>query len=259
MAVKETAPVSKLGLKLRSVASVLLIVVVWEIVARLQIFPPLFLPAFSTVMLQLWEVTRDGSLATDLSISLSRAFVGLALATLIGVLLGVSMARSRLAHWLFDPVIALGFPSPKIAFLPVFILWFGIYSVSKILLVAFACVFPIAIGTYAAARGIHQVLIWSGQSLGASGAVMLGRVILPACGPRIFSAMRVALPVALITTFTAEMVAGGGGMGATLMYSQRFFESPVVFAYLVVMLAVGLVLDGAMLRLQRAIPAARPD
>ena len=58
------------------------------------------------------------------------------------------------------------------------------------------------------------------------------------------------MPVGLITTFTAEMVAGGGGMGATLIYSQRFFESPTVFAYIVVMLCVGLLLDFAMLRFQ---------
>jgi ABC-type nitrate/sulfonate/bicarbonate transport system permease component len=86
---------------------------------------------------------------------------------------------------------------------------------------------------------------------------MLTRIILPACCPRVFAAMRVALPVALITTFTAEMVAGGGGMGATLMYSQRFFESPVVFAYIVVMLVVGLLLDASMVQAQRFIPATR--
>jgi ABC-type nitrate/sulfonate/bicarbonate transport system permease component len=75
-------------------------------------------------------------------------------------------------------------------------------------------------------------------------------VILPACFPRIFTTFRIVVPVGLITTFTAEMVAGGGGMGATLIYSQRFFESPTVFAYIVVMLAVGLVVDAVMRRFQ---------
>jgi ABC-type nitrate/sulfonate/bicarbonate transport system permease component len=81
-------------------------------------------------------------------------------------------------------------------------------------------------------------------------------VILPACGPRIFATLRVAVPVALVTTFTAEMVAGGGGMGATLMYSQRFFESSTVFAYIVVMLTVGLAIDAAMQEVQSRVPAA---
>jgi len=248
-----------LGLRLRSAATVLIVVAAWEAAARLQFVPTLFLPPFTTVMAQLWASIADGTLFKDLSLSLLRAFAGLVLATLVGVVLGVTMARNRFINWLFDPIIALGFPSPKIAFLPVFIVWFGIYSLSKILLVAFACVFPIVIGSYSAARGINRVLIWSGYSMGASRMVMLARVVLPACCPRIFAAMRVALPVALITTFTAEMVAGGGGMGATLMYSQRFFESPVVFAYIVVMLAIGLVLDAVLVQVQRHVPAARGD
>ena len=88
------------------------------------------------------------------------------------------------------------------------------------------------------------------MSLGSGRASLFLHVILPACYPRIFTTFRIAVPVGLITTFTAEMVAGGGGMGATLIYSQRFFESPTVFAYILVMLAVGLVLDMAMRKFQ---------
>jgi ABC-type nitrate/sulfonate/bicarbonate transport system permease component len=255
----EKAAPGSFGLHVRSVVSVLTIIVMWEATARLQFAPPLFLPPFSAVMEQLWNGILDGSLLWDLSVSLERAFLGLLLAAAGGILLGIAMARNRFVYWLFDPIVALGFPSPKIAFLPVFIVWFGIYSLSKILLVAFACVFPIVIGTYSAARGINRFLIWSGFSMGASNVTMLMRVILPACCPRVFAAMRVALPVGLITTFTAEMVAGGGGMGATLMYSQRFFESPTVYAYIVVMLVVGLLLDAAMVRIQRWFPATRAD
>ena len=210
-------------------------------------------------MYEWWAVCADGSLPLDLGISLSRAAIGLCLATAIGVPLGIAMARSRLLHWLFDPVIALAFPSPKIAFLPIFILWFGIYSLSKILLVAFACVFPILIGSFAAATSVNRVWIWSGRLRWEPHAsAMLFRIVLPAAWPRIFASLRVALPVSLITTFTAEMVGGGGGMGATLMYSQRFFESPTVFAYILTMLGVGLLLDGLMLKLQRVSPASSP-
>ena len=246
---------SQRGLFLRSLASVFVIVVIWEAAARAGLAPALFLPPFTKVITEWWSVCADGSLPLDLSVSLSRAAVGLCLATAIGVPLGIAMARNRLLHWLFDPVIALAFPSPKIAFLPIFILWFGIYSTSKILLVAFACVFPIVIGTYAAASAVNRVWIWSAYSLGTSKLTLLFRVVLPAAWPRIFAALRVALPVSLITTFTAEMVGGGGGMGAALMYSQRFFESPTVFAYILTMLVVGLLLDAMMLRIQTAFPA----
>src|ERR1700760_2205174 len=224
--------VTQRSLFARSMISVLAIVGIWEASARAGLAPALFLPPFTKVMAEWWSVCADGSLPLDLSVSLARAAAGLCLATAIGMPLGIAMARSRLLHWLFDPVIALAFPSPKIAFLPIFILWFGIYSLSKILLVAFACVFPILIGSFAAASSVNRVLIWSATSMGTSDAGVLFRVVLPAAWPRIFAGLRVALPVALITTFTAEMVSGGGGMGATLMYSQRFFESPTVFAYI---------------------------
>jgi ABC-type nitrate/sulfonate/bicarbonate transport system permease component len=249
---------SKRGLLLRSLISVLTIVVVWEAVARAGLASALFLPAFTTVVGEWWSVCADGSLPSDLFTSLFRAAAGLLLAASTGIPLGIAMARNRFLHWLFDPVIALAFPSPKIAFLPIFILWFGIYSVSKILLVAFACVFPILIGTFAAASSVNRIWIWSACSLGTSNLALLFRIVLPAAWPRIFAGLRVALPVSLITTFTAEMVGGGGGMGATLMYSQRFFESPTVFAYILTMLAVGLLLDFLMLRIQEAFPAWSP-
>jgi ABC-type nitrate/sulfonate/bicarbonate transport system permease component len=250
---------SRRALLVRSVASVLTVIVLWEAAARAGFASALFLPPFTTVMAEWGRVFADGSLPSDLMVSLFRAFAGLLAATATGVPLGIAMARSPLVHWMFDPLVALAFPSPKIAFLPVFILWFGIYSVSKILLVAFACVFPIAIGTFAAASAVNRVWIWSAYSLGTSKLGLLFRVVLPAAWPRIFAALRVALPISLITTFTAEMAGGGGGMGATMMYSQRFFESPTVFAYILTMLAVGLLLDTAMVKLQQWFPAWREN
>jgi len=249
---------SRRGMLIRSLISVATIIVLWEAAARARLAPPLFLPAFTTVASQWWSACADGSLPLDLSISLMRAAVGLMLAAAIGVPLGIAMARNRMLNWMLDPVIALAFPSPKIAFLPIFILWFGIYSLSKILLVAFACVFPILIGTFAASSSVNRVLIWSARSMGTSSGGILFRVVLPAAWPRIFAALRVAMPVSLITTFTAEMVSGGGGMGATLMYSQRFFESPTVFAYILTMLGTGLLLDTVMLKLQEGFPAFSP-
>jgi ABC-type nitrate/sulfonate/bicarbonate transport system permease component len=249
---------SKWALQMRSLMSVLTIVVLWEAVARAGLASPLFLPAFTKVLGEWWAVCADGSLPGDLAISLFRAAAGLVLAAAVGVPLGIAMARNRLLHWWFDPLIALAFPSPKIAFLPIFILWFGIYSLSKVLLVAFACVSPILIGTFAAASSVNRVWIWSAYSLGTSNLALLFRIVLPAAWPRIFASLRVALPVSLITTFTAEMVSGGGGMGATLMYSQRFFESATVFAYILTMLVVGLLLDAIMLRVQQAFPAWSP-
>src|SRR5262249_4983882 len=136
---------------LRPIASIVFILAAWEAAAQLKLTPPLFLPSVTAVIAALAETIADGSLPVDLAVSLYRTFAGLALATLSGVALGIAMARSALVRWLVDPLVALGFPAPKIAFIPIFILWFGIESLSKILLVAFACVFPVVIASFDAA------------------------------------------------------------------------------------------------------------
>jgi ABC-type nitrate/sulfonate/bicarbonate transport system permease component len=165
------------------------------------------------------------------------------------------MARSRFANWALDPLVSLVFPAPKIAFVPIFILWFGIEDLSKILLVAFTCVFPMIVATYHGAVAVSRTVIWSAEAMGTPEGKLLYRIILPAALPSIFSGIRVTLPVALIIGFTAEMIAGGGGVGAALMFAQRFFETQTVFVYIIVMLTTGFVFDRLMLRLRsRVIP-----
>jgi ABC-type nitrate/sulfonate/bicarbonate transport system permease component len=93
-------------------------------------------------------------------------------------------------------------------------------------------------------------VIWSAEAMGTSERKLLSRIIFPAAQPYIFSGVRVTVPVALIIAFTAEMIAGGGGVGAALMFAQRFFQTPTVFVYILVMLATGLVLDLVILRLR---------
>ena len=238
------------GTTLRRSYPLLLVIAVWEIAARAGLVRPLFLPAFTIVLEQLWVLLVEGEIVGPLLVSLYRAFAGLALAVVLGVAAGLLMARSRWAHWALDPLVSLGFPAPKIAFVPIFILWFGIDHLSKILLVAFTCVFPMIVATYHGAVAVSRTAIWFAQAMGTSERKLLTRVILPAAQPAIFSGIRVTVPVALIIAFTAEMIAGGGGVGAALMFAQRFFQTPTVFAYILVMLATGFVFDLLMLRLR---------
>ena len=203
----------------------------------------------------------SGDIGSPLVLSLYRAFAGLALAVVVGVAVGLvdgALASGRIGRsirW-YRSV----FPTPKIAFVPIFILWFGIDSLSKILLVAFTCVLPMVVATYHGAVGVSRTVIWSAEAMGTSESKMLYRVILPACMPYVFSGIRVTTPVALITAFTAEMIAGGGGVGANLMFAQRFFQTPTVFVDILVMLVTGFVFDSLLLRSTRlADPLARRD
>jgi len=233
----------------------LLVLLAWEMVGRFGLVRPLFLPTVGSVFAKSWLLLIDGEIVVPLLISLYRAFAGLSIAVVVGVVIGLLMARSKLAHWMLDMLVSLAFPAPKIAFVPIFILWFGIDHLSKILLVAFTCVFPMIVGTYHGALAVNRNIIWSAEAMGTPERKVLSRIILPASLPYIFNALRVTVPVALITAFTAEMIAGGGGVGSALMFAQRFFESPTVFVYILVMLTTGFVFDRFILRLRhRFIP-----
>jgi len=242
--------ISALGGALTYSYPLLLVLAVWEVIAQAGLVRPLFLPTVTQVFEQFWTLLLEGEIVAPLLMSLYRAFAGLALSVAVGVVIGLLMARSRFANWAFDPLVSFGFPAPKIAFVPIFILWFGIDSLSKILLVAFTCVFPMIVATHHGAMAVSRTIIWSAEAMGTSERQMLSRVIFPSSLPYIFAGIRVTLPVALIIAFTTEMIAGGGGVGALLMFAQRFFQTPTVFVYILVMLTTGFILDRLVLRLE---------
>ncbi len=232
---------------------IFLTLAVWEAVARLGLAPPLFLPAFSTVVRQIGALLAGGEVFGLLGTSLIRAGGGFALALVVGVALGFLMARVGAIRWLLDPLVAIGFPAPKIAFIPIFILWFGIGDEAKIALVAFNTVFPFILAAYAGARTVPVQQVWAARSMGDSELGMLWRVVFPAALPSLMSGVRIGVPIALLTTFTAEMVSGGGGLGGGEVMAERYFELPTVYGYLTIMLIVGYALDTGMIWLRKKI------
>ena len=227
--------------------SVLVVLAVWEAVARSGTVRALFLPSVSQIVAQAAALLADGSLLTHSAISLVRAMAGLALAAAVGVPLGIAMARLQPVHWFCNPFVALGFPTPKISLLPIFILWFGIGHLSKILLIAFGTVFPIVVACYHGAHAVDRILVWSARAMGTGERELLWRVVLPSTLPALFSGLRVAVPLSLILVFVSEMVAGGGGLGFLLINAQRYFETPTCFAALFAVLVIGFALDRAVL------------
>jgi ABC-type nitrate/sulfonate/bicarbonate transport system permease component len=228
-----------------------LVAIAWEATAQLGLIRGIFLPRLSTVIALIPKLAAEGQLFQPLLVSLYRAAAGLLLALVLGVSLGFLMARNRVVQFLIEPLVSFGFSSPKIAFLPIFILWFGIDHVSKIMLVALTSVFPFIVSAYEGARNVTINQLWAARAMGTPDAALLRRVVLPASLPSLMSGLRVAVPYALMTAFTAEMIAGGGGLGGALVLAQRYFETPTVFAYILIMLGTGYVLDIAFVRMRR--------
>jgi ABC-type nitrate/sulfonate/bicarbonate transport system permease component len=156
--------------------------------------------------------------------------------------LGILMTRQRLVRWFFDPIVSVGFPMPKIAFLPIFMLWLGLYDFSKISMAVFNAIFPVITATIAAAEGVDRQLLWSARSLGASERQLLREIILPAALPQILTGLQVALPISMIVMIVTEMLMGGQGLGGAMIAASRFADSPGVFAGIVEIAVAGLCL-----------------
>jgi taurine transport system permease protein len=233
------------------VGAILMLLIAWEAIARSGRVTPFMLPPFSAVASRIYQDAVGGGLWINLGLTLYRAITGFVIAAIGGIALGVAMSQSRLARWFFDPIISVGFPMPKIAFLPIIILWLGLYDVAKISMVAFDAIFPVVTATLTGIAGVEQVLLWSGRNMGASRREIMWQIALPAALPQIFTGLQVALPIALIVTIIAEMAMGGYGLGGAMMSASRFADSRGVFAGIVEIAVVGYGLIKAVALLRR--------
>jgi len=223
--------------------SLLLVGVAWEIVARAGLVPFFFLPPLSVIASTFLAQLADGVLVQEAGVTIFRALSGFTIAVVAGVALGIGMARFKIIHWFFDPIVAVGLSVPTLTLVPAFILWFGIGHVSKILLVALSCVWPMAVSTENGARHVDRRLVWSARVMGTPEGKLLWKIVIPAATPYIFNGMQVALPISLIVAFVFEMVAGGGGLGFLEIMAARFFKAPELFAALFAILIVGFAFD----------------
>jgi ABC-type nitrate/sulfonate/bicarbonate transport system permease component len=232
-------------------APILLLGFAWEGLAASGAFTPFQLPRLSEVFARIWTDAVAGDLALNTGLTLYRALVGFAIAAFAGVVLGMAMSRNVAARWLFDPIVSVGFPMPKIAFLPVVMLWLGVYDVSKIAMVVLDAIFPVVTATVAGISAVDRHLVWSARNMGASNRELLWQIVLPAASPQIMTGLQVALPIALIVAVVAEMLMGGYGLGGAMVHASRFADSRGVFAGIVEIAVVGYVLVKAMALVRR--------
>ncbi|MBT5649221.1 MAG: ABC transporter permease [Rhodospirillaceae bacterium] len=216
-----------------------LLLIAWELASRLGLVIPFLLPPLSVVITRIATDFMSGQLPLDIAITLYRTLTAFALSAIVGVTIGIVISRNATMRWFFDPLISIGLPMPKIALLPVFMLWFGLFDLSKILMVAFSASFQIIIATWSATQSIEKELIWSAQSLGASRRDILREVILPAAMPQILTGLQIAMPICLIVVLITEMIMGGQGLGDSMLRSARYVDSPGVFAGIVEIGIVG--------------------
>jgi ABC-type nitrate/sulfonate/bicarbonate transport system permease component len=239
--------------------SLVLLLVAWEVIARSGKVTPFMLPPLSAVIARIYDDAASGALWTNLGLTLFRAMAGFFIAAGAGIALGAAMSRLRPVRWFFDPLISVGFPMPKIAFLPIIMLWLGVYDVSKISMVVFDAIFPVVTATLAGLAAVDEELIWSARNMGAREHELIWQVALPAALPQILTGLQVALPIALIVEIVVEMAMGGYGLGAAMMSASRFADSRGVFAGILEVAIVGYALIKAMAAIRRRLLLWHPE
>ncbi|HEY0421292.1 MAG TPA: ABC transporter permease, partial [Acetobacteraceae bacterium] len=190
------------------------LVLLWQGGASLGWISTRFLSDPVAIARALWALGRSGELWAHLSASLSRLAIGWATGTVAGLLCGFAIGLATLARSPGMAVVSALFPIPKIALVPLFIIWFGIGEGSKIATLAFGVFFPTVINTVAGVDGVPRSLIRMGQSFGLTRLSILRKIVLPGAMPAILSGFRITAGTAIILLVAAEMIGAEKGIGA---------------------------------------------
>jgi NitT/TauT family transport system permease protein len=160
------------------------------------------------------------------------------------------MGRSRGVASFFNPLLMVIYPVPKAALMPVIMLWLGVGDVSKTLVIFLGVSLPIIYHSFQGAKAVEEKMLWSGAAMGMSAAQRMLRIVLPAALPEILTGCRTGLVLALITMVTSEMIARQSGAGNILFNALDMAQYDTVFAMIIIIGAMGIILDGAFERLR---------
>ncbi|ESK55335.1 MAG: ABC transporter permease [Moraxellaceae bacterium] len=240
-------------------AAILVFLAIWEIVPRIGLVDPAFLPAFSTVLVSGWNLIQNGQLLTHLQASLIRSFSGFVLAILVAIPLGLAIGwYTRFSEFL-SPLLEVFRNTAALALLPVFILFLGIGESSKIALVTYACTWPILLNTISGVRNVDPLLIKSARTMGLNSIQLFRKVILPAAIPTIFVGVRLAGSFSVLMLIAAEMVGAKAGLGYLINYAQYNFQIPEMFFGIISITTVGLLFNYSLLFIEKRLTAWKSD
>ncbi|PDT66205.1 ABC transporter permease [Bradyrhizobium ottawaense] len=230
-----------------------LVIAIWQAAGSTGLVNPLFLPAPSAIARAIYQLAISGALWQHLSASLLRIGVGWLLGTAAGVAVGFAIGLSRLARSVGITFISALFPIPKIALLPLLILWLGIGEEPKIATIALGVFFSTAISVYSGVDAVPRNLIRMAQSFNVPFATIVRKVVWPGALPAILAGFRITASVALLLVVSAEMIGAQYGIGAFVLQAGNLMQTDQLLAGVVILsvfgLAVGKVIGWLEIRL----------
>jgi NitT/TauT family transport system permease protein len=218
---------------------------VWELTPRLGLVRATSIPPFSRVFVEVGVVLADPAFRAEVGGSVFRWALGFAIAVLLGVPLGIVMARSRVARHAVEPILTMSYPVPKVALILILVLLFGIGTVARVIIVVIASMIPIVIASFHGADAVEPRFVWSARGLGTGRVGALFRVVLPAALPSVLSGVRLAIGVSIFALMAAELMIRQSGVGAYLFTYYDFGDSLRVWATASVIATAGFLLDAA--------------
>ncbi len=228
-----------------------LVLVAWEGACRLGWVSAIFLPAPSAVIEALAELVRSGALAGHLADSLHRLVGGWLVGTAAGLCAGLAIGLFSLARAIGIPFVSALFPIPKIALLPLMILWLGIGEASKVATIALGVFFPTAIAVYSGVDSVPRNLIRMAQSFGVPAREIVRKVELPGALPAILAGFRITASIALILLVSAEMIGAQRGIGQFVLQAGNLSNSEDLLAGIVILASLGLAIGAGLSRLEK--------
>lgn len=220
--------------------------IVWLIIGSMGIVPPLFLPPPGKVLTRLAELWGKGTLQNDLAISLYRIALGFAISTLAAVPIGILIGSYRTWEAAIEPLVDFIRYMPVVAFVPLTILWTGTGDVQKVLIIFIGTFFQQVLMVMDNVKAVPRDFISLGRTLQMPDWRILTRVVLPSALPAIWDTMRITLGWAWTWLVLAELVAATSGLGYRIVTAQRYFQTELIFGYLLILGILGLVTDQTM-------------
>lgn len=235
------------------VAVFILLIVIAEWGTRSGWISPLTLPRPSDVLATFGELWQSGLLFKHMVPSLTRLAVGAAIGASFGIAVGVMIGLFSYVRAGLIPLVAAIFPIPKIALLPLFVIWFGIDEASKYALIAFGTFTPTVVATYGAVDNVDRSLIRMGQSFGLSWLSIVRKIVLPGAMPGILSGLRISLSIAIILLVAAEMLGAEYGIGAYILEAGSLYDLERLFAGVTILSLLGVTMSATIGLIERRV------
>lgn len=237
--------------RMLAIASPVALLVVWQVLSWFKVLDARFIPSPITIFESGIVLIRSGELWTHLSASLWRLVAGFLLGTIPGIAIGLLMGLSRYVRAALDPIVNATYPIPKIAILPLIMLYFGIGEASKIVIIAIAVVYLVLINTMVGVMTIEAIYFDVAKNFNAPWRKLFTRVIIPGSLPMIFAGLRLSLGVSLIVIVSAEFVAAKAGIGYLIWSSWETLVIENMFVGIIVITVLGVVSNFLLKEVER--------